>query len=229
MNRIMRLSAIIILGAAAYVRAQGVAMVDMEDLVRLHPNTAADKKLLEQTLKEYKAEGGELQQKLESLQDAYEKARKDAADPALSDKARKTAEDLAAKTREELAMADRKARDTMQMRQQSLNEQEMRMLKRTTSEIRGVIEKYAAENKLALVLPMNQVVYGEKSLDITDAILKRMHIQRPPPGASDSDISAAADLPTAAGATAPVVVNPAAAAVDAGAPAKPAPAPAAKP
>lgn len=190
---------------ATVARAQGLAVVDMEELVRYHPNTASDKKLLDQTLKEYKSEGTDLQQKLESLQSAFEKARKDALDPALSDKARKTAEDQAAKARDELGAADRKARETMQLRQQQLNEQEMRMLKRTTAEIREAVEKYALENKIALVLPANQVVFGEKALDITDAIMKRLHIERPAKveagktgPAADVDVAAPAAITPAA-------------------------------
>jgi len=196
MNKIGFLSVVVSLCVATVVRAQGVAILDMEELVRLHPNTVSDKKLLDQTLKEYKSEGSDLQQKLESLQDAFEKARKEAVDPALSERARKTAEETAAKAREELSAADRKARDTMQLRQQQLNEQEMRMLKRTTAEIREAVEKYATENKLSLVLPINQVVYGDKALDVTDAIMKRLNIQRP--GKSDAAgavVPAAATLP----------------------------------
>ena len=193
MNKIGFLSVVMGLCVATVVRAQGVAILDMEELVRLHPNTVSDKKLLDQTLKEYKSEGSDLQQKLESLQDAFEKARKEAVDPALSERARKTAEETAAKAREELSAADRKARDTMQLRQQQLNEQEMRMLKRTTAEIREAVEKYATENKLSLVLPINQVVYGDKALDITDAIMKRLNIKRP-----GKSVAAGAVVPAAA-------------------------------
>ena len=183
--------------AAAVVRAQSasVAVVDLEELVRLHPNTVSDKKLLEQTLKEYKAEGSEFQHKLETLQEEFEKARKEAADPALSEKARKSAEEQAAKARESFATADRKARETMQQRQQQLQEQEMRMLKRTTSEIREAVEKFAAEKKIQAVLPANQVVYYEKTLDITDAMMKRLNIQRP---AKDESQPAEAAKPAAA-------------------------------
>lgn len=166
--------------AAAVVRAQGasVAVVDMEELVRLHPNTVSDKKLLEQTLKEYKAEGTELQRKLESLQEDFDKSRKEAADQTLSEKARKVAEDEAVKAREAFTTADRKARETMQQRQQDLQASEMRMLKRTTAEIREAVEKYAAEKKIQFVLPANQVVYFDKTFDITDVMMQRLNIQR---------------------------------------------------
>ena len=162
-------------------RAQSVtvAVVDLEELVRLHPNTVSDKKLLEQTLKEYKAEGDDLQQKLEKLQDEFEKARREAADPVLSDKARGVAEEQTLKKREALVMAERQARETMQMRQKQLSEQELRMLKRTTGEIREAVEKYAAANRILLVLPATAVISRDKALDITDPIMKKLNIVRP--------------------------------------------------
>jgi len=109
--------------AAALLRAQSVsvAVVDLEELIRLHPNTARDKKVLEQTLKDYKAEGEDLQRRIEALQEDFEKARKEAQDPALSDKARRVAEESAARKGEELSAASRQARDKMQLRQQMLS------------------------------------------------------------------------------------------------------------
>jgi Skp family chaperone for outer membrane proteins len=44
------------LASAALAQSSGIAVIDLETLVRLHPNTASDKKLLEQTLKEFTGE-----------------------------------------------------------------------------------------------------------------------------------------------------------------------------
>ena len=119
-------------------------------------------------------------------------------------KARKVAEEAAGKKGGELSAANRQARDRMQTLQQQLSEQQVRMVKRTTSEIRSAVDKYATEHKILLVLPASAVLYQEKTLDITDAILKRMNIQRPPPsadtGASDTGFRLPAAVP-ASGAT----------------------------
>jgi len=179
MKKISLIVAGICLCAVLAARAQNVAVVDMEELVRLHPDTASDKKLFDQTLKDFRAENDELRQKLEGLQDDFEKSRKEAQDPALSDKAKKTAEEQAARKRDALITADRTAREKMQSRQEQLSDMQTRMLKKTFNEIREVVSKFAAERKLPLVLPGNQVVYFDKTLDITDDILKQMNIQRP--------------------------------------------------
>ena len=179
MKQIGILAACVCFCAVVSARAQNVAVVDMEELVRLHPNTVSDKKLLDETLKVYRGENDDLRQKLESLQEDFEKIRKESQDPALSDKARKSAEERAMKARDDLLAADRTAREQMQTRQEHLSDMQTRMVKKTVGEIRDVIQKYAVEQKIQMVLPSAQVVYNEKALDITDAILKQMNVTRP--------------------------------------------------
>ena len=184
MNKTCVLVACMCLVAVAAVRGQTMAVVDMEELVRLHPDTVSDKKLFDQTLKDFRGENDELRQKLEALQEDFEKIRKESQDASLSEKARKSAEDRAAKSRDALIAADRNAREKMQSRQEQLSDMQTRMLKKTVSEIRDVIKKYAAERKLQVVMAANQVVYSDKTLDITDAILKQMNIT---PASKDMD------------------------------------------
>lgn len=200
MNKINVMVACVCLCAVAAVRAQTMAVVDMEELVRLHPDTVSDKKLFDQTLKDFRGENDELRQKLEALQDDFEKMRKESQDPALSEKARKAAEERAAKARDSLIAADRNAREKMQSRQEQLSDMQTRMLKKTFNEIREVIRKYAAERKLQVVLSANQVVYSDKNLDITDAILKQMNIV-PTPKETEA-------VPLAREAAVPAVVRP---------------------
>ena len=218
MKRISVLVACVCLCAVAVARAQSVALVDMEELVRLHPDTASDKKLFDQTLKDFRAENDELKQKLEGMQEDFEKIRKEAQDPALSDKARKAAEERASKAQDALMVAGRTWREKMQARQEQLSDMQTRMLKKTVNEIREVIRKYAEEKKLQVVLSESQAVYSDKTLDITDAILKLMNIVPTPKDAdvvpvakpSVSTPSSAASASTPAGA-APTGARPAAA------------------
>ena len=116
--------------------------------------------------------------------------------------ARKSAEERAAKARDALIAADRNAREKMQSRQEQLSDMQTRMLKKTVNEIREVIKKYAAERKLQVVLAANQVVYSDKTLDITDAILKQMNIVPP---AKDTEA-----VPLLRETVAPTAVHPAA-------------------
>jgi Skp family chaperone for outer membrane proteins len=191
MKQIGILAACVCLCAVVAARAQNetVAVVDMEQLVRLHPNTASDDKLRDQTIQDLRDESQELQQKLEAMKLDYEKLRKDAQDPALSDKARKEAEGRADSARDALIAADRTASDKIQAQRDHYSEMNTRMLKKIIADLREVVGKYAAEKKIKLVLPAAQVVYNEPTLDITDAILKRMNIERPAKATTtDSDV-----------------------------------------
>jgi len=179
MKKIGILTVCVCVCAAVAARAQNVAVVDMDELVRLHPNMAADDKLREQTRKDIMEESQELQQKLESMKVDFERLRKESQDPALSDKARKTAEERVDKARDALIAADRTASEKLQARREQYSEMNSRMLKKIIGDLREVVGKYAAEKKIQLVLPAAQMVYSEKSLDITDAILKQMNIERP--------------------------------------------------
>ncbi|MEI8243913.1 MAG: OmpH family outer membrane protein, partial [bacterium] len=208
MKQISVFVACVCLCAAAAVQAQSVAVVDMEELIKQHPSTASDKKLLDQTLKDFRAESDELRQKLEALQEDFEKLRKETQDPALSERARRTAEERATKARDALLAADRTAREKTQSRQEQLSDMQTRMLKKTIGELRESVAKYAEDRKIQIVLPAGQTVFNDKTLDITDGVLRQMNVPRPAPGRVDGAASAPARSP------APAVKDPAPAVKD---------------
>lgn len=174
-----------------YLRAQSpaIAVVDLEELVRYHPNTASDKKLLEQTLKEFTGQKEQLQDQFQGRRKAYEAAIKDVQNPALSEKARKKAEEEALEKRGAMVEAERELSETVRSLQRQLTEQEVRMLKRTTGEIEEAIAAYAKAKKLDLVLQlpgeklgaMSGVLYSTPAMNITTNIMKLMGIRPEPP------------------------------------------------
>jgi len=190
------LTVLALLGAVARGADTGVAVVDMEELVRRHPNTAEDKKALDATLKQYEGERDTLRAKLDTLRVEYENVAKEADSPALSAAGRKKADGDAIKKREALVEADRQFGEMMQLRRKQLSEQEMRMLKRTTGDLREVIAKIAAQKKLSIVIGAATVAYAEKSADITADVLRALGV--------DPDAPApAAVVPAAVPAAAP--------------------------
>jgi len=156
--------------------ADKLGVVDMEDLIRLHPNTAADKKLLETTVKEFEAERDKLRARIKELNESFEKAAKEFDNPALNEKAKAKAKEDAMRRRDVLVEADRDMQDTVRKRQRELNDQEMRMLKRTTDELRQIIGKYAKDKKYTLVVAANTVAYYDEDIEITNEILKQMGV-----------------------------------------------------
>ena len=165
---------------------QKIAVVDLEKLIRLHPNTAEDKKQLEATLKDYNKQKEQLQSVAASTRKAFEAAVREATNPALSEAAKQKAEAAALEKRQAALEADRNAAEEIRKLQRDLNAQELKMLKRTSDEIERTIAAYAKGNGIDLVLqlpsklsPGTGVVYSKPEMDITAAIMKLLGIEEP--------------------------------------------------
>jgi len=163
--------------AAAMVMAQEkTAVVNMVDLVRFHPSRERDRKLMQDTEKEFQTKLDKQRDRFEQLRDDYEKAVKEARNPALNEKARAEAEDKAMKHRDVLAEADRDLRAEMQKLQRELGDMDSRLLRQVTGDIREVLTKFSQENKYAIVLDGTTMAYFDPKLDVTDDVLKRMGV-----------------------------------------------------
>ncbi len=177
--------AVLTLAAAARAGESPVAVIDLEKLIRCHPNTKADKKLLEQTLKEYGAEKEQARKRAEECRKEFEEARKAALNPALSENARRKLEEEADAKLAAAREAEREYGETVRVLQRQLTDQEMRMLTRTKNEIEEAVAAHAKETGLALVLHLparklgaaSGVIYASPAIDITEAIMRRMKIE----------------------------------------------------
>ncbi len=181
------LAAILALSVTATAYAQQkIAVVDLEKLIRLHPNTAEDKKTLEATLKDFNKQKEQLQALAASTRKAFEEAAREATNPALSESARKKAETVAMDKRQAALEAARGADDKIRELQRELNKQEMKMLKRTSDIIERATAAYARGNGIDLVLQLPSrlsagtgVIYSKPEMDITEEIMKLLGIEEP--------------------------------------------------
>ena len=161
------------------------ATIDLEQIVKLHPNTEADKKLLEKTLQEYTSQADAAEAAALAARKALEAAANEVRNPALSEKARKTAEADAKAKYEAARTAEQTLVETKRNLQRRLTEQEVMMLKRTIDEIEDVIAKYAKEKGLSAVVPTTGAklgvspafIWSDPALDITADIMKIMKIE----------------------------------------------------
>ena len=200
----------VLLAAAAVMAEDKVAVVNMMDLVRFHPNRERDRKLMQDTEKEYQAKLDKQRDRFEQLRDDYEKSVKESRNPALNEKARAEAEDKAVKSRDVVAEADRDLRQEMQKLQRDLSDLDTRLLRQVTNDIRDIITKYAQESKYAMVLDSTTMAYSDPKLDVTDDVLKRMGVDpkvRKEAKEKDKEQKEKAEAPAAA--TAPAAPAPA--------------------
>jgi Skp family chaperone for outer membrane proteins len=166
----------VVMAAAMVMAQEKMAVVNMVDLVRFHPSRERDRKLMQDTEKEFQAKLDKQRDRFEQLRDDYEKAVKEARNPALNEKARAEAEDKAMKHRDVLAEADRDLRGEMQKLQRELGDMDSRLLRQVTGDIREVLTKFSQENKYAIVLDGTTMAYFDPKLDVTDDVLKRMGV-----------------------------------------------------
>jgi Skp family chaperone for outer membrane proteins len=164
------------LTASMMLAQEKTAVVNMVDLVRFHPSRERDRKLMQDTEKEFQAKLDKQRDRFEELRDDYEKAVKEARNPALNEKARAEAEDKAMKHRDVLAEADRDLRQEMQKLQRELGDLDARLLRQVTGDIREVLTKYAQETQTSIILDGTTMAYFDPKLDVTDEVLKRMGV-----------------------------------------------------
>ena len=163
--------------AASVMAAQDkIAVVNMVDLVRFHPSRERDRKLMQDTEKDFQSRLDKQRDRFEELRGEYEKAVKEARSPALNDKAKNEAEEKAMRHRDVLAEADRDLRQEMQKLQRELSELDTRLLRQVTGDIREILTKFAQEKKYNMVLDSTTMAYHDPALDVTDEILKRMGV-----------------------------------------------------
>lgn len=162
--------------AGTLLAQERTAVVNMVDLVRFHPNRERDRKLMQDTEKEYQEKLDKQRDRFEELRDEYEKAVKEARSTALNEKARSEAENKAMRQRDVLAEADHALRQEMQKLQRDLSELDTRLLRQVTGDIREVITKYAQEARYSIILDGTTMAYHDPALDVTDEVLKRLGV-----------------------------------------------------
>ena len=179
-----------------------IGIVDMEKLVKAHPSTEADRKLLEETAKDYGERRDAMRSHVEAAARAFEAAAKEARNPALGDKARQRLEDEARQKRDEAMAAEREYTEKMREMQRELNESQARMLRRTYTELQAAVADYARENGYTYISEApsgdkanspSSVVYYDPSLDITKAIMDRLGLKEPAPEEGEEAAAEAAE------------------------------------
>lgn len=149
-----------------------IAVVNMADLVKLHPQHASNRELVKSTSKDHRAKLDKQQDELKSIMADVKKVQEEYRNPMLSASAKaglqKKIEGL-----EQKFMAGRQDLETsMRHYQEELADLESRLMKMETEDLRMKIAAYAKKNGYDLILEKPLVGFAKESLDITDEILK---------------------------------------------------------
>ena len=178
------LSTVVLLSALASSIAQAVdkiATVNLEKVVICHPETANNKKTLEDMQTRFEKQRSEERAKLNKLRDSFELATEKAEDPASSESARATSLNTAKEIYAELVKKDEEVRNLSTRLQRNLTDTEMNLFEGTMKDVNAKLEKIAKAKGIALVIdtsagrigaPVPVVLYSAPSIDITDELVK---------------------------------------------------------
>ena len=149
-----------------------VAIVNMPDLVKLHPQHESNKTLVKSTSKDNRAKLDRQQDALKAIMDEMKKAQAEYRNPMLSAQ-RKAEIQKNMESLEQKFMSGRQEMEaSMRHYQEELSDLESRLLRMETDDLRAKIADYAKKNGYDLILEKPLVGFAKDSLDVTDDILK---------------------------------------------------------
>lgn len=153
-----------------------IGVVNMVQLVRLHPSHETNRNLLKSTDKDYKAKMDSRQDAIKAIADEGKKAQEDLNNPMLSATAKAEAQKKFEEVQQRFLTAQQDLRSAAQHYQSELSDLETRLLKLETEDIRAKIEKFAKDNGYDLILDSTTLGYASEALDVTDEILKALGV-----------------------------------------------------
>ncbi|MDA0578729.1 MAG: OmpH family outer membrane protein [Verrucomicrobia bacterium] len=168
--------------SAASTQAAGdrIGVVQLEQLLKAHPDTAPAEAVLEKQREQFEAERRDMLAARDVHKQAFELARDESSNSALSDDVR--AEKLKTVEAKYVALREyeREIQDVQMQRQKELMDQGRRLRERIVEKIRGVIKTYAEKEGYTVVVNLENagqgafgtVLYRTDKSDITAAVLE---------------------------------------------------------
>ena len=153
-----------------------IGTVDMMTLVRNHKSYDTNKKMLQDSEKDYQRELDQMKSDLDSLQDEGKKIADKGRNPMLSQAQKDKIEKELLDIQNKYVAGQQKLRTKAMESQQKLQEFESMLLKSTTEDIRAVVNEFADDNGYDIIIESTVTAFAKKSLDVTDGILKAMGV-----------------------------------------------------
>jgi Skp family chaperone for outer membrane proteins len=168
--------------AGTGLAAEKIAVVDMNDVIAAHPDTDANRAVLEEQAAEFEAEHEKMLAELKDMQTRFEALRRDALNKALNEAARDEKRSEAEQSLMEMRDFEQQIRENLNLRQKQISSQKLRMHRRVLEDITNLVRAYAQQQNIALVLDKSgaglngteTVVYSADALNITADIVRRI-------------------------------------------------------
>lgn len=152
-----------------------VGIVDINEITKKYNKAIEQQASIQKSVDAAKVSVQEKVDEVQKLQDDLKDTQKRAQSPLLSDSGKqqiaaefKVKEETFRQKYTQLQQLDQEARNTIQGRVQEMG-------RALDADIRPAVEKIAKSKGLDLVLPKGGVLYGDASLDITDAVVAELN------------------------------------------------------
>lgn len=166
------LTAIAFAASFAATAEMRFAVVDMADLLRLHPQYESDGRLLKETDRDYQERLERLQDDLKAIGEEGKKATEELQNPLLSAKAKLDAQKKVESLQQRFIAGQQELRVKAAEFQGQLEDMNARLLRTRSGEIREKIAAWAGEQGYDMVLDKSLIAFAKPELDVTDEILK---------------------------------------------------------
>ena len=166
----------VVLAAVTASAEMKIGTVDLMTLIRNHPNYETNREFLKSTEAAYKKKLDAIQKKGETQQAEGKKVAEQLQNPMLAAKAKADVEKQLMAIQKELMAIEQDYRAEAARCRQDLQDNESRLLKSTTDDLRKRLEKFAKANGYDLILDQTAAPFAKASLDVTDAMLKEMGV-----------------------------------------------------
>ena len=175
-----KLVACMCLAAAAMASAEvKMGTVNLETLVKNHPNHESNRTLVKSTADDYRKKMEARQEQAKSLVDEGKKLQSDWQNPMLSASAKADLQKKLDGIQRKLFAAQQEMRADDQHYQEELADLQQRLFKIEKKDIEAKIAVFAAENGYDLIVDVAACGFAKPELDVTDAILKAMGVDKP--------------------------------------------------
>lgn len=155
------------------------ATVNLETLVKNHPNHESNRTLVKSTADDYRKKMEARQEQAKALVEEGKKLQSDWQNPMLSAAAKADLQKKLDGIQRKLFTVQQEMRADDQHYQEELADLQQRLFKIEKKDIESKIAAFAKEQGYDLIFDVAACGFSRPELDVTDAVLKRMGVDRP--------------------------------------------------
>ncbi len=155
-----------------------VGTVNLETLIKNHPNHESNRTLVKSTADDYRTKMESRQEQAKALMEEGKKIQSDWQNPMLSASAKADLQKRMEGIQRKLYAAQQEMRSEDQHCQEELSDLQQRLFKIEKKDVEAKIAEFAKENGYDMILDVAACGFSKPELDVTDAVLKKMGVEK---------------------------------------------------